>query len=153
MATEAQRRGAQDRGDEAGQRERQDEPEPGRAALDRSEPGGGVSADADEGGLAERGEAADAGEQDEAEGGERIDADIVHQRDGEASEQRRSDCDEDDREAEKHGREAPHQASPSRSSSSSSSMLCPVRMDCQISTGMSAPKTMTSLKALLTNDA
>ena len=62
--------------------------------MHRRVPGGGVGADADEGGLAERRQPADAGQQHETERGKRIDADVVHQRDGEGAEQRRRDRDE-----------------------------------------------------------
>ena len=123
MAAEPQRRGAENGRDEPGQRQRQQQSDPGRAAVHRRVPGRGIGADADEGGLTERREAADAGEQNEPERGKRIDADIVHQRDGEAAEERGRDRDEGDGEAQQDVGPPAHHASPSRSSSSISSSM------------------------------
>ena len=129
-------------------------PEPRRAALHRRVPGRRVGADADERGLAERGQPADAGEQHEAERGKRIDADVVHQRDGEGAEQSRRDRDEGNGEPEQDVGPPAHQASPRGLRLRS----LPRRRrwhesDCQISTGISALNTSTSLSALLQNDA
>ncbi len=70
VAAEPQGRGAENGGDEPGESQRQQQPDPGRAAVHGRVPGGGVGADADEGRLAERREPADAGEQHQAERGE-----------------------------------------------------------------------------------
>ena len=72
------------------------EAEPGRGAVRRRQPGGGVGGDADERGLAERGGAADAGEQHQAERDQRADADVVEQRDAELAEPERRERDRGD---------------------------------------------------------
>src|SRR5262249_25390785 len=113
--------------------------EPRRVAGFRGEPRGGIGGDADERGLAKGEHAADTRQQHEPEHGERIDADEVQQRDAEGAEQDggkgwQHDCASRD-EAELKDR---------HSSASSSSM--PAKLsDRQSRTGMSSPKTSTSL--------
>src|SRR5262249_18919446 len=147
---EPQGRGAQHRRDERGEKEREQEADPGRAALHRGVPGGGIGADADKGGLTERREPTHAGEQNETQYGEGIDADVVHQRDREASKNEGRDHDEGDSEAQRDAGRPAHHASPSRSSSSIP--LADVK-DCQIRMGISVLKTNTSLSALSQNAA
>src|SRR5262249_50588586 len=106
---------------------------------------------ADESSLSKRGQAADAGQQNQAKRGNGIDTNVVHQRNGEGAKQRRRYCDECDDGRDNDAGAPAHQA-PS-SSSVSSSTAPPVMSDCQISTGMSAPKTSTSLKAESQNAA
>ncbi len=101
MAAEPQRRRAEDQRDEAGQRQSKEQSHPRRAALHRSVPGRRIGADADERGLSERCQPAEAGEQHEAERRECIDADVVHQRDGEGSKDQRRDRDEGDGETQR----------------------------------------------------
>src|SRR5580692_10756674 len=103
------------------------------------EPGGGVSGDADERGLTKRQHATDARQQDKAKHGERIDADEVEQRDAERAEQRRGegkqqDCTHRD------------EAKLTERHSSASSSSAPAKLNDRHSrTGMSRPKTSTSL--------
>ena len=112
MPAEPQGCRAEAGGDEPGARKRQEQADPGRAAVHRRVPGGRVGADADEGRLAERGQAAAAGEQHEAERGERVDADVVHQGDGERAEDRRRDRHEGDGEDRDQARAAAGDAAP-----------------------------------------
>src|SRR5262249_56755076 len=79
VTAEPQGRGTQHRRDERGEKEREQEADPGRAALHRGVPGGGIGADADEGGLTERREPTHAGEQNETKNGKGIEADVSHQ--------------------------------------------------------------------------
>ncbi len=144
MAAEPQRRQAEYRRRAAGQQQGEDEAEPGRAAVKRAVPGGGVGADTDEGGLAERGEPADAGQEDEAERDQRIDPGVVHQGHAEGAEQQRQhreDC--DDRQDEEEPMR--HQES---ICSSSSSLPWPKTIERQTRTGISVEKTTISLSAL-----
>jgi len=96
MSAEPQGRRAEAGGDQAGECQRENEADPRRATLDGGVPCGGVGADADESGLAERSQAAAAGEQHETERGDRIDADVVHQRDAERAQHRWCDRHEAD---------------------------------------------------------
>src|ERR1700730_9069146 len=154
VTAKPQRCGAENRRDEPGEKEREQEVNPGRAALHRGVPGGGIGADADEGSLTERREPTHASEQNETQYGKGIDADVIHQRDREASKNERRDHDEGDGEAQRDAGRPAHHAPPSRSSSSISSSipLADVK-DCQIRMGISALKTNTSLSALAQNAA
>src|SRR5262249_55995895 len=154
VTAKPQGRSTENRCDEPGEKEREQQANPGRAALYRGVPGGGIGADADEGSLTERREPTHAGEQNETQHGEGIDADVIHQRDREASKNEGRDHDEGDSEAQRDVELPTHHASPSRSSSSISSSipLADVK-DCQIRMGMSALKTNTSLSALYQNAA
>ncbi len=146
VPAEPQRDGADRRGGGASQRERQDEPQPRRIALQRREPGGRVGGDPDEGRLPERHHAADAGQQHEPERGERIDTDIVQQRDAERVHVERSGREQDDERRFE-------DANVERAHSSTSSSVSPIARERHSKTGMRTEKTMTSLKALLQNDA
>ncbi len=117
-------------------------------------PCGSIGADADKGGLAERCQAGDAGHQHETKCCHRIDADIVHQRDGEAAEDRWRDGNESDRnEHDQAGTHTLHVRLSPSSSSTSSTTPPRVANDCHKRIGMSEPKTITSLSALFQNDA
>jgi len=94
-----------------GEHESDDEPAPGgalrpgkpcRQILRRGDHGGGVGSQADEGGLAEAGEPADAGEQHQAQGHEGVEGDVVEQAHLERTQHERREDDHGDE-----GREHP----------------------------------------------
>ena len=124
--------------------------EPGRGAVRRRQPGGGVGGDADERGLAERGGAADAGEQHQAERDQRADADVVEQRDAELAEPQRRERDRGDEHRDQGAMPGLRRHS---SISSSSSSACAEKKERSSSTGISRLKTITSLSAPLQNEA
>ena len=149
MSAETKRHGAQQGGDDAGQRQGEKQPEPGRGSRRGRQPGGGISADADERRLAERGQAADAGEQHDAKRHQRVDADIVEQRDSEfgGPERRRQQDGDDGNENDGAG------AKDHPSTSASSSSGCSSESERHSNTGSRTLKTVTSLNELLQNEA
>ncbi len=149
MSAEPKRDCAEQSGDNPRQRESKQKPQPGRGALCRRQPSGCISADADEGCLAERSQSADAGEQHYAKRHQRIDADIVEQRDGEfgGPEGRRQQDSHSDNDDDHAG------AGDHPSTSASSSSVCSSDNERQSNTGISTLKTVTSLNELLQKDA
>lgn len=146
MALKPQGDDAEDGRHRTGQRHAEQEAEPRGVPVQRGDPGRCIGCDADERGLSERHDAADAGEQGKANGDQRIDADVVHQRDAERAEHegghrqthhRRRCC--------KLNLEARH--------SSISSSECSEASDRQIRIGIKSENTMTSFSALLSKDA
>jgi hypothetical protein len=83
MTRQAHGHEAEHHGGKAGDDQRQRQGQPGRDAVIRRQHRGGVGAEADKGGLSERGEAADAGQQHEPHRDEGRQADIVQQHDPE----------------------------------------------------------------------
>ncbi len=148
---QAQRDRAQQPGDHRRHHQPQQQTQPGhQASRDGGQrllharvggdPGRGVGAQADEGGLAEGGHAADPGQQHQAHGHHRIQADVVQQRDGERRQKgpgQRQQRDEDPCDVP--------------GGHSSSSTWC-VFIERHHSTGMIRVNTMTSLNALAQND-
>ena len=139
VAAQPQGHRAEDGGDQAGEHDAHDQPDPRRIARLHGEPGGGVGGDADERGLAEGQHAADARQQHQAEHGQRIDADEVQQRDAERAEQRRRERQQQDPDGRD---EVELQA---RHSSASSSSVPAKLSERHSRTGMSRLKTSTSL--------
>ena len=149
MPAEAQRHRAEEGCDRPGQRQREQQAEPGRDALGGGQPGSGVSGDADKRGLAERGQPADAHEQDEAERHQRVDADVIEQRDGEAADEQRQDGERENAGTDHCvARRAAHV-----SISSSSSSTWPIVNDRHSKIGINRLNTATSLNELLQNEA
>ena len=132
--------------DAAGQRQRQEEADPGGVSVEGRHPGGGIGRDPDESRLSERDDAADAGEKREADRDQRIHPDIVHQRDRERGQ-------EEGRGSKAQHRHHCRQLDVKTGHSSISSSECREDRDRQIRIGIRSENTMTSFSALLSKDA
>ena len=142
VAGEAHRHRADQRG--AGRRHQQPggQAEPGREVVVFAHDRGGVGAEAEQGGLTERGHAADAGQHHQADRHDGGDAGIVQQRHPEG----RHAGDPRHQASERDAGEGPELGEAGAGHSSSSPFPC--RRERHSSTGMMAVKTITSLKAL-----
>ena len=138
-----------DRADQAGgdhrhgQRDRQGQP--WRDAEMHGEHAGGIGAEADKGGLAERGHAADAGQQHQTDRDQAGNADVVEQRDPVVGHQPGEGRDQDRQRADDRDERPPGQLHSASSAWGATS-------ERHASTGMISVNTSTSLKLLAQNE-
>ncbi len=155
----AQRDGAEQQRGQDGQRHADRQRQPWRQAARHGQEGGGVGADADEGGLPERSQPGHTGQHDESQRDDRVQPDVVALGDPEVGHRQRRQHEHQQRK----GREAeavdgrgihPAGAATLRAAvgKAHDSSRCGSRSERHSSTGRMAPKTITSLNELAQNE-